>query len=62
MEKQVYVNIERSESGWWYKGRRHALEAIVPRLVKTPGLVLDMGAGYGAMYPFLAYYGTVSPY
>lgn len=62
MEKQVYLNIERSESGWWYKGRRRALEAVVPRYVKNPGTVLDMGAGYGAMQPFLSQYGAVSAY
>jgi SAM-dependent methyltransferase len=62
MEKQVYQNIERSESGWWYKGRCYALQAIVPRFVKKPGSVLDMGAGYGAMQPFLAQLGTTVAY
>lgn len=62
MDAQVYKDVERSESGWWYRGRLLSLGAVLPRFVKRQGAVLDVGAGYGAMHTFLSQFGSVSAF
>lgn len=62
MKAEVYSDVEKSEDGWWYLGRRYALGAILPRFAKQRGDVLDVGAGYGAMFSFLSQFGKVTAY
>lgn len=62
MKKEIYKDVERSESGWWYRGRHMALQSILGRYTQEKGAVLDVGAGYGAMFTFLSKYGVVSAY
>lgn len=62
MDTHVYTDVEKSETGWWYRGRTHALQSIVPMFVGGKGSVLDVGSGFGAMHRFLSQFGDVYAY
>lgn len=63
MEKKAYELLLGAEKSWWYKGRAYAISSVLNALYKNPsGAVLDMGAGYGALYPVLKKFGPVTAF
>jgi SAM-dependent methyltransferase len=60
MEQKAYEYLKQSEDSWWWKGRAYAVSRLLSKYVHSKdNNILDVGAGYGSMYPVLALYGDV---
>jgi SAM-dependent methyltransferase len=63
MEKKAYDDLKNIEDSWWGKGRSFAVSRVLSRFLKSHGgRVLDVGAGYGSMFPVLSIHGQVSAF
>jgi len=60
MDEAHYETTKSAENSWWYRGRTNAIKRAIKKFAVHKGAVLDVGAGYGAMFPFLKAYGPVT--
>ena len=60
MEEAHYETTKSAENSWWYRGRTNAVRRAIQKSAVSKGAVLDIGAGYGAMFPFLTKFGPVT--
>lgn len=61
MKKEAFQTLKDIEGTWWHVGRLAAVRAAVTHTKRAQAdkQVLDVGAGYGGMFPYLSSFGTV---
>ena len=62
MEEAHYETTKLAENSWWYRGRTNAIRRAIKKFAVQKGDALDVGAGYGAMFPFLTTFGPATAY
>lgn len=63
MEKKAFALLKDIEDSWWFKGRTFAVTRLLSNMdINTGGKVLDIGAGFGSMFPILKKYGEVTAF
>jgi SAM-dependent methyltransferase len=64
MEKKTFNLIHAAEASWWYKGRTFVIRRLLKKYFQPGGeaQLLDMGAGYGALFEALSPFGKVDAY
>lgn len=59
MESKTYDALRAGEQSWWYLARTRVAERVMQFVRPPTGEVLDVGAGFGGMLPWLKQYGSV---
>lgn len=62
MRREAFNVMHNIEDSWWYKGRAYVVYNVLDTFLKTKNIenVLDLGSGFGGMFPYLSKYGKVS--
>ncbi|MBP7741225.1 MAG: class I SAM-dependent methyltransferase [Candidatus Pacebacteria bacterium] len=58
MKQHAFAILHDMERSWWYVGRAHVIEFLSSK-AQTKHRILDYGAGYGGMFPWLSRIGAV---
>lgn len=61
MKPIAFQLLKSGELSWWYTARSSVVHRVLKHfLTQTPQRILDIGAGFGGMFPVLKHFGSVT--